>query len=824
MTVRLIELEIDNVRGITHLLLKPKGKNFVVWGPNGSGKSAVVDAIDFLLTGRISRLMGEGTGSITLNEHGPHIDHEPIDSVVRAVIQLPGIKEPFEIKRCMEHPSMLECDESIKFYIKPIIALASRGQHVLTRREILKYITSDAGTRAREIQHLLNVTEIDDVRKAFVKVQNSLKNERQTAEHAVETAKGAVNATIQEQSFQEDKVLQFVNQNRTVLGGPEISALHFKELKKGLTPLNIISKEKIVNVALVERDIRNLQDVTLERNQTEIREKDKELREIITTIQSDPKLLQALNRQQLIELGISMIDESGKCPLCDSSWPEGKLREYLEQRLLASEKASQHKEAILDLSTFIAEHVNNTLGSLQKIIETLQMTGDGEESAKLSLWFNELKKLSSALNEAIENYPLSDFHLDQVKRMLAPDDIVKHLNHINAIVKEKSPRITPEQVAWDSLTRLEENLKALEHSENELAIADISYKRAVILLDSFEKARDSVLGTLYEEIKDRFVELYRELHSSDEKNFTANIEPNGAALNFEVDFYGRGTHSPHALHSEGHQDSMGLCLYLALSERLAEGLINLVILDDVVMSVDVNHRRDLCRILASSFPNHQFLITTHDKTWANQLKSEGVIGRQGVIEFYNWNIDMGPQVSYQVDLWGRIEEDMQRNDTPSAAARLRRGLEQYFGMVCDALQVPVRYKLNGQLDLGDFTIPLMNRYRDIIKKARKSTISWNNSELQMKFDEIDSIRKEVYTRTYAEQWALNANVHYNNWINFSENDFRPVAEAFQDLCGLFMCTHCGGMLSVVTTEVKPVGIRCNCGKVNWNLTEKDNAE
>ena len=42
--MRVLELEIHNVRGIPDLLLKPCGKNFVVWGPNGSGKSAVVDA------------------------------------------------------------------------------------------------------------------------------------------------------------------------------------------------------------------------------------------------------------------------------------------------------------------------------------------------------------------------------------------------------------------------------------------------------------------------------------------------------------------------------------------------------------------------------------------------------------------------------------------------------------------------------------------------------------------------------------------------------------------------------------------------------------
>ena len=49
--MKLVELEISNIRGVKHLELSQKGKNFVVYGPNGSGKSTVVDAIDFLLTG-----------------------------------------------------------------------------------------------------------------------------------------------------------------------------------------------------------------------------------------------------------------------------------------------------------------------------------------------------------------------------------------------------------------------------------------------------------------------------------------------------------------------------------------------------------------------------------------------------------------------------------------------------------------------------------------------------------------------------------------------------------------------------------------------------
>lgn len=72
--MKLLELEIHNFRGARDLKIKPEGKNFLIWGANGSGKSTVVDALDFLLTGNISRMTGKGTKDIKLKEHAPHID------------------------------------------------------------------------------------------------------------------------------------------------------------------------------------------------------------------------------------------------------------------------------------------------------------------------------------------------------------------------------------------------------------------------------------------------------------------------------------------------------------------------------------------------------------------------------------------------------------------------------------------------------------------------------------------------------------------------------------------------------------------------------
>jgi len=820
--MRLLELEIQNVRGIRHLTLKPDGHNFVIWGPNGSGKSAVVDAIDFLLTGRVSRLTGKGTGGITLSTHGPHIDHGPEEAIVRGVLRLPELTKPVEIKRCMAQPNVLECDPSVKPYLDPILTLAQRGQHVLTRREILKYITAEASTRAQEIQALLNVTEIEDIRKALVRVQNDFNKALQAAKGGVDTARGAVNSTVQATTFEVDTVLQFVNRNRAILGGQPISVLRSTELKKDLKPPTIIPSDRLVNVELLERDIANLYEVMREQSQAKIAESYEQLRALLTTIRSDPDLLRALARQQLIELGMTLIDETGSCPLCDTKWPPGKLREYLEKRLSDAQTAVQHQKHIAELSSGIDETVNTTIASIQSVIAAAQKTtGLEDDIAILQSWVGDLRNFRVSLSSAVEKYTVPNIPVDRVQRMLAPDNYGETLSRVESAAKAKYPRETPEQTAWDTLTRLEENLKALEKAEGVLRHAQLSYQRASALLDSFQTARDGVLRRLYDNVRDRFVELYRQLHGSDEASFVARLEPKGAGIDFEVDFYGRGTHPPHALHSEGHQDSMGLCLYLALAEQLTGGLIDLVILDDVMMSVDADHRRELCHLLATSFPHRQFLITTHDKTWANQLKHEGIVDSQRLIEFFNWHIDTGPQVICELDMWSQIEEDLQKNDIPSAAAKLRRSSEAFFGMVCDSLKAPVTYNLHGRWELGDFLPAAIGQYRKLLKQAKKAAQSWGKIDEFERLNELDSTASQIFDRCNAEQWTVNANVHYNAWANFSKKDFQRVVEAFQDLYGLFKCSKCGAILYVTTRGTPtPVSVRCRCGEVHWNLEEK----
>lgn len=817
--MRLLNLEICNIRGIKHLQLDINGNNFIVYGLNGSGKSGIVDAMEFLLTGKISRLSGSGTSGITLGKHGHHVDCDPDDAYVKGVFKLPDIEKPIELKRTMNEYDNLQCSTQMVPQLERILSIAKRGHIVLTRREILMYIISKAATRAEKIQELLNIIEIENIRKAFVKTKNDIEKKYKAAKSPVNEAKEAIKSTMQSKTFREDALLKAINENRSILGGKPVSKISSLELKTGLS-LSTVAPSNYINIKIINDNIETIRRIQKDDSDSIINS-ELQLCLLINKIQSDPKLSCSLSIIELIELGIGLIDERGNCPLCETEWKQGKLIEYLNNRLSDAKGAKEIQIKIGEHSDNISKHIKILLSNIESIRKITDGNGDLNDEAKiLDSWLNELRQYLDGIDSLLEKYPNDRFVPSRINTLFAPDDLESILIRIQSLLKEAYPEATPEQKALIMLTRFEENLKALERAKEKLDSIEIPFKRACSLLDVYQKARDDILGRLYDDIEDRFVELYKEIHGNDEANFKAIIEPDGAGLNFEVDFYGRGTHPPHALHSEGHQDSMGLCLYLALVEKINEGLIDLVILDDVMMSVDATHRKEVCHLILNHFSKNQFLITTHDKTWAYQMKSEGIINSKGLIEFYNWHVETGPLVNYEVDLWKQIDADIAKGDIPAASARLRRGAEQFFSFACEALMAPISCKINGQWDLGELANSTIAQYKNLLRKAKISANSWNKKDHVKELKELEEYSGKIISDTQAEQWAVNANVHYNNWAVFSPKDFAPVVSNFKALFHLFICNKCGGIIHLSLENRSPAQVRCSCLNVNWNLIEK----
>ncbi len=819
--MNILRLEIENVRGIPHLLLEPNGGNVAIWGPNGSGKSAVIDAVDFLLTGSISRLTGKGAGELSLTKHGPHVGNKPEEAIVSATLRLPTIDEPVQIKRCMANAGNLEitCCEKDKLRAEWLLSVATKGQLVLARREILKYIHSEPRDRAEQIMNLLNLSEVENIRQAATKVKNVAVAERKVCDAAVLSAKGTITSNTGAKMFSEVEVLKHINGNRLVLGGKPLGKMDAGELLKGVRRPSDAGNQGISS-ALLQKDIDILAAAISAENKAMNKADDKELRESIAAIKANARAMLLCSKLSLFEQGIKLINEDGSCPLCDAPWEPGKLDEYLRSKVGKGNEYAEQNRIIKKSSYDLLSRLEKAMASLNSLLGALKKLGLDESTPSLHEWSNNLVELKSGLASPVNGYPLAKYDAGAVERMVSPENMGKTLVDMRALVKGKLPEATPELNAWSSLVQLGENLKVLDGTLAAAGKAAVYEKRATCLINEYVAARDAILITLYDDIRDRFVSLYRELHLEDESGFTATLRPKGAGLNFEVDFFGKGNHPPQALHSEGHQDSMGICLYLALAEKVNRGLMNLVLLDDVVMSVDTDHRRQLCQQLAKSFPGKQFIVTTHDRTWAMQLKSQGVVKSKQLIEFHNWNIKTGPQVDCAEVMWERIVEKLGKDDVHGAAGELRRGLEAFFSDVCDGLGGLVTYKASGRWELGDWCPSTISRYLDLLKKAKTSAQSWENDDALRAANENERIAVGIIERSNLEQWNLNAAVHYNGWENLSKKEFMPVVDAFHDLANLFVCGKCGEALRLAYSGQKPTNVRCGCGQENWNLVKK----
>ena len=222
-----------------------------------------------------------------------------------------------------------------------------------------------------------------------------------------------------------------------------------------------------------------------------------------------------------------------------------------------------------------------------------------------------------------------------------------------------------------------------------------------------------------------FTEFYKAIND-DEGKFVGKLKAEPAKLSLNVDFYGRGTFPPGAYHSEGHQDGMGLCLYLALMKHTLGEKFTFAVLDDVLMSVDTGHRREVCRLLKTKFPDTQFVLTTHDRVWLQYMKTEGLINKGQF--FGGWNIDTGPRIWDDKDIWTEIEEALGKDDVPVAAALLRRYLEYISAVLADNLRAKVDYRGDANYDLGDLLPPTLNRWKDRLKEGAKVASSWGNDD------------------------------------------------------------------------------------------------
>jgi hypothetical protein len=813
--MKLDAIHIEEMRGIRKLDIDFQQGTFAISGPNGSGKSGVIDAIEFGLTGQIGRLTGKGTKGLSVQEHGPHVDKTkfPDAAFVELKLTLPALKKSVTIKRKVsdpKKPTITPADADVK------AALAEVSDHpeiALSRREILRFILVEPAKRSEEIQSLLKLDEIGETRSALNTAQNRLQATERTAVAQVTSTREALQRHLQIATIRPEDLLEAVNTRRTLLGLPSITDLTADtKLDEGLTATATGSD---FNKESALRDIKALFNAAKDFPEL-LKVEATAIVAGLEKLEGDPALLSALQRRAFIEKGLSFVD-GPDCPLCDKPWEdEDHLRAHLQEKLAKSAEAKKLQDALIENASKIAASAIRVAGLLTPVQKLAQTHGEVEGAQLLAAWKADLDSFRSKL-QTVDDIAGQKDRLAS-SWLAVPDKFSVALNTVREKIEAKpdqSATLAAQTFLTTAQIRLADFREALRKNKS-AKIAAVAGKAAH---DVYSEVMEEELNALYEEVQKDFSTFYKAINEDDEKTFTAKIKPTGAGVTFDVNFYDRGLFPPAAFHSEGHQDGMGVCLYLALMKQLFGKDFTFALLDDVVMSVDSGHRYQFCKLLKQYFKDTQFIITTHDRLWAEQMKSAGLITGKRSLVFHSWSIDGGPIVESNEGIWQEISAALGKNNVEAAAAALRHHLEYAARHLAGELVASVPFRSDGNYELGDLLPPVVSRMKKLLGSAAEAAQSWGNKEAK----ETATRRKEELSAaavaSNVEQWAVNKLVHYNEWANFGKKDFEPVVTAFKDLLACFRCDKCDSWL-YITPRTNPELLICSCKGVGVNLKPK----
>lgn len=541
----------------------------------------------------------------------------------------------------------------------------------------------------------------------------------------------------------------------------------------------------------------------------------------IAALESDPALLQAVTRRAFIERGLLLV-EGAQCPLCDTEWDdEQHLRDHLQAKLAKSKEAEALQQRLQINAAEIANHARKLVALISPVQALAKSDGPEGFAAALGTWSEYLGVFAKSLGSVDE--VIAQKARVESGWIAAPPSLAERLAALTGNVKAK-PDQSASVAAQTFLTLAQDRLnswRGAQRAEKEAAAAST---RGQDVYKAYCDAAEEQLEALYAAVAGDFSTYYREINSDDEGAFKAKLEPSEGKLDLEVAFYDKGMFPPAAYHSEGHQDGMGVCLYLALMKRVLGPRFRFAVLDDVVMSVDHGHRKQFCTLLKTRFPETQFIITTHDKVWAKQMQTEGLVDSKGGIAFHSWSVQTGPVCEQLGDVWHQIDQDLAKNDVPTAAGRLRRHLEYVSGELADQDHLGAKLTFRGDLsyDLGDLLPAVIGRHGELLKLAAKSANDWNDGNAKAQVEALKTARAEALAKYGGENWVVNKALHYTEWADFSKAEFTSVVEAFKTLLLQFRCTKagCDSWLYVTPRKGDPEVLRCRCTGINLNLTPK----
>jgi len=159
-------------------------------------------------------------------------------------------------------------------------------------------------------------------------------------------------------------------------------------------------------------------------------------------------------------------------------------------------------------------------------------------------------------------------------------------------------------------------------------IKDVALAEELIdFVESLERGVREEIGerseSMMQLVSDDVQRMWEVLHPYKTISGIHLYRPKGAdkAIDIALNFHGVEQESPRLTLSEGYRNSLGLCIFLAMAKR-EEVADRPLFLDDVVVSLDREHRGMIAELLSKEFAERQVILLTHDRDWYTELRQQ----------------------------------------------------------------------------------------------------------------------------------------------------------------------------------------------------------
>ena len=797
--LRIKHLKAVAFRGVgTELNLPFDSKSLVLYGDSGTGKSSIVEAIEHALTGRVMNL-DERAQQISFARHGTHVTMDRDETL--AEVTLTDGRSNYVLAKGMANIGSKDVENFLR--------AAHEGRFILQRRALLEFIENQPKDRYQAMRPFLGFGN-------FSAFEQALKEAAESKESKVAELKARL--TIAESSF------------RISVGLPDGADLreesvldHLNGILEKIGQLPVQSENDVRHrIEAIEKLLESYGDTTLPQKVHDCRTrmidfltavpKKEDIQKLIETAQE----LQLLEKQltgvfyeQVLTLGKKWIEEEDRenCPLCEQPIHDlqalcQRVQARIDENAKVIAARAELRRSVPSLRTSLKIAIENG----ERALKTWEDIGILRKDWPFSSVVDGLRALLSALDD--DQVPAPDEAEAACSRIFQENGELakKRAEETLKLMEGKQPEIekVEEQVrAKAQCQAFLDQFKEIHRQGEQVSLNVAKANRMRRLYETAVNARKQASQEVFESVSKEFGRIYEQFHPGEDLgDLHLDVREHGEGGVFlKGRFAHRANEDPRGLFSEAHLDTLGLAIFLALRKR--DAALNpdfrIVVLDDVLTSVDAPHRRRVAEFLLSEFINDfQLVITTHNRLWFEWLiqlqRSRGVAHCFVNKRILSWSLGDGPELVQLIQDYDYVKSPRDCSSHEFIVPIAGRLLEHTLQQLRYTLGLAIQAKPDERYTIGDI-------WPTILKTARKYKPFW---------DDAERLFNQLNDTVVIRNWET----HSNDWArSLSREEAQDFIDVVLCLFDKVYCKDCNSFLQ--KCEAPEDGLSCKKGCLSY---------